>query len=69
MYYLAFFNGSTVHEFMEQLEDKSTLEQLRVVALGLKTAQALEKWGITGQIISKDCQVDDLCMKIREDYK
>ena len=67
--YLAFFNGSTVHEFMEQLEDKSTLEQLKVVALGLKTAQALEKWGITGQIISKDCQVDDLCMKIREDYK
>lgn len=67
--YLAFFNSSTVHDFMEQLEDKSILEQVKIAALGMKTMQAFNEWGVTGQILSKGCQVDELCKKIREDYK
>ena len=67
--YLAFFNSSTVHEFMEQLEDKSILSQLPIAVLGMKTEMELEKWGFTGQIISNSCQVEDLCNKIREDYQ
>ena len=54
---------------MEQLEDKSILEQVKIAALGMKTMQAFNEWGVTGQILSKGCQVDELCKKIREDYK
>lgn len=67
--YLAFFNSSTVHEFMEQFENKEILSQVSVAALGMKTELELEKWGVTGQIISNGCQVEELCNMIREDYQ